>query len=94
MNVIPPFRPMALKSCSHGMVPTRTISIIYVKLIARRISSRLTNHPDKDVSPVWSPDGRWIAFSRQVSPGRALLLLISPIGGREKQLGEIRIPRS
>jgi len=65
---------------------------IYVKLIASESQVRLTNHPDKDASPVWSPDGRWIAFLRQVSPERALLLLIPPIGGREKQLGEIRGP--
>ena len=94
MNAIPPFRPMAPRSCSHGMASTRTISIIYVKLIASESQVRLTNHPDKDVSPVWSPDGRWIAFLRQVSPERALLLLIPPIGGREKQLGEIRSPSS
>ncbi len=74
--------------------PNRDNVDIYVKLIARESQVRLTNHPDKDVSPVWSPDGRWIAFLRQVSPERALLLLISPIGGREKQLGEIRNPWS
>ena len=67
---------------------------LYVKLIAGESQTRLTNHPNKDVSPVWSPDGRWIAFLRQASPERALLLLISPIGGREKQLGEIRNPWS
>jgi Tol biopolymer transport system component/predicted Ser/Thr protein kinase len=63
---------------------------IYVKLIASESQVCLTSHSNKDVSPVWSPDGRWIAFLRQVSPERALLLLIPPIGGREKQLGEIR----
>ena len=67
---------------------------LYVKLIAGESQARLTNHPDQDVSPVWSPDGRWIAFLRQTSPERALLLLIPPIGGREKQLGEIRSPSS
>ena len=65
---------------------------IYVKLIGSESQARLTTHPDRDSSPVWSPDGRWIAFLRLVSPDRALLLLIPPIGGREKLLGEIRDP--
>jgi Tol biopolymer transport system component len=30
---------------------------------ARDAMYRLTTHPGQDVSPVWSPDGRWIAFS-------------------------------
>jgi serine/threonine protein kinase len=63
---------------------------IYVKLIASESQVRLTNPPSEDFSPVWSPDGRWIAFLRRESPERVLLLLIPPIGGREKQLGEIR----
>lgn len=66
---------------------------IYVKLIGSESQARLTTHPDRDSSPVWSPDGRWIAFLRQVGPERALLLLIPPIvGSREKPLGEIRDP--
>jgi eukaryotic-like serine/threonine-protein kinase len=65
---------------------------IYIKLMRSESQVRLTKDPNKDVSPVWSPDGRWIAFLRQVTPERALLLLIPPIGGREKQLGEIRDP--
>jgi Tol biopolymer transport system component len=65
---------------------------IYVKLLASESQVRLTNHPNNEVSPVWSPDGRWIAFLRLASRERALLLLIPPIGGREKQLGEIRDP--
>ena len=67
---------------------------IYVKLIASESQVRLTTDPNEDFSPVWSPDGRWIAFLRRESPERALLLLIPPIGGREKQLGEIRSPSS
>jgi Tol biopolymer transport system component/DNA-binding winged helix-turn-helix (wHTH) protein len=35
---------------------------IWVIDIARNIRSRLTVHPGRDVSPVWSPDGARIAF--------------------------------
>ena len=67
---------------------------LYVKLIASESRVRLTTDPREDFSPVWSPDGRWIAFLRREGPDRVLLLLIPPIGGREKQLGEIRNPSS
>src|SRR5215472_9372722 len=37
---------------------------VYVKLIGPGEPVRLTTNPAMDVSPAWSPDGRWIAFSR------------------------------
>ncbi len=36
---------------------------IWIYEWARDAMYRLTTHPGQDVSPVWSPDGRWIAFS-------------------------------
>ena len=36
---------------------------IYVMDAAGNNQHRLTNHPDKDFRPVWSPDGKRIAFS-------------------------------
>lgn len=52
---------------------------IYVKVIGVDPPLRLTHHPDPDTRPVWSPDGRWIAFERS-----GKLLLISPVGGPER----------
>ena len=36
---------------------------IWIYEWARDAMYRLTSNPGQDVSPVWSPDGRWIAFS-------------------------------
>jgi len=43
---------------------------IWVVDLVRGTSSRLTAEPPIDSAPVWSPDGRWIAFrSERESPG-------------------------
>ena len=43
---------------------------IYVQMIGSGSPLRLTTDPRSDYNPVWSPDGRWIAFLR-VRPARA-----------------------
>ena len=62
---------------------------IYIKLIGSGGQSRLTNHSSVEKSPVWSPDGRWIAFQRWLEPGRIALVLKPPIGGPERILTEL-----
>ena len=41
--------------------------------------------------PAWSPDGRYIAFSRMVN-GRSNVLMVSALGGRERQIAEGQDP--
>ena len=53
---------------------------------------RLTTDPSNDYNPVWSPDGRWIAFLRSQSEGgKSELRLIPPLGGPERKVAEIRV---
>jgi Tol biopolymer transport system component len=53
---------------------------IYVKDIASGRMNRLTDDPDPEISPVWSPDGRWIAYVRMLS-GTQAQLLVTPAQG-------------
>jgi Tol biopolymer transport system component/tRNA A-37 threonylcarbamoyl transferase component Bud32 len=68
---------------------------IYVQRIGSGSPLRLTTDPLNDYNPVWSPDGRWIAFLR--SQPRAPsglrsreLRLIPSLGGPERNLADIR----
>ncbi len=60
---------------------------IYVKLIGAGTPLRLTSDPAPDISPAWSPDGRYIAFLRQSAGGNAYYLVPS-LGGPERKLTE------
>jgi len=77
---------------------------IYVQQIGAGSPLRLTTDPRNDYNPVWSPDGRWIAFFRGDSSslvslhggvvaqaGTSELRLIPPLGGPERKLAEIRL---
>ena len=61
---------------------------IYVKLLGPGKPLRLTSDPARDWSPAWSPDGRWVAFTRDSRS----LILISPIGGPERELARGEFP--
>jgi Tol biopolymer transport system component/tRNA A-37 threonylcarbamoyl transferase component Bud32 len=61
---------------------------IYVKMISAGSQLRLTADPAYDGGPVWSPDGNYIAFFRNVAPEKCAILLISPLGGRERKIAD------
>jgi eukaryotic-like serine/threonine-protein kinase len=64
---------------------------VYVQQIGVGFQRRLTTDPASDYSPVWSPDGRSIAFLRQrADPRVSELRLIAPLGGPERQVTQIR----
>jgi serine/threonine protein kinase len=66
---------------------------IYVKLIGTAGPPlRLTSNPAGSYSPSWSPDGRFIAFLRDLSPENSAVLLISALGGPERKVAEIAGP--
>jgi eukaryotic-like serine/threonine-protein kinase len=67
---------------------------IYVKLTGPGPPLRLTNDPAVDSSPAWSPNGQSIAFLRELTGGRFAVLLVPPIGGRERKLAEVPPPFS
>ena len=62
---------------------------IYVKQVGVEPPYRLTNDPAMDYSPAWSPDGRLIAFLRDLSPGKTAIMLIPQRGGSERILAKV-----
>lgn len=62
---------------------------IYVKQIGVEPPYQLTNDPAMDYSPAWSPDGRFLAFLREVSTGKTAIMLTPQRGGSERILAEI-----
>src|SRR5271165_710737 len=62
---------------------------IYVKQIGVEPPYRLTTDLAADYSPAWSPDGRLIAFFRDLSPGKTAIMLIPQRGGSERILAEV-----
>jgi serine/threonine protein kinase len=63
---------------------------IYRKMIGQGEALQLTTHPDSEHSPVWSPDGRFVAFSRQSENKTTGVYLIPALGGPERLLEEYR----
>ena len=76
--------------------PKQDNSDIYVQMIGSGSHLQLTSDPRSDYNPVWSPDGRWIAFLRG-DPARPLdrsdreVRLIPPLGGPDRKLADIRV---
>jgi DNA-binding winged helix-turn-helix (wHTH) protein len=73
--------------------PKQDNTDIYVQQIGAGSPLRLTTDAANDYNPVWSPDGRWIAFLRRdrEDTSRSELRLIAPLGGVERKLAEIRV---
>ncbi|HSE96846.1 MAG TPA: protein kinase, partial [Blastocatellia bacterium] len=65
---------------------------IYTRSVEHGTPLRLTTDPAQDISPVWSPDGRWIAFLRYLPDGKAGLFLTTPLSRAERLLTEVAAP--
>ena len=60
---------------------------IYVKIVGTEESLRLTKEASIDFNPVWSPDGRYIAFGR-ILKGETGIYIIPASGGTERRVHE------
>jgi eukaryotic-like serine/threonine-protein kinase len=68
---------------------------IYTKTIGPDDPVRLTFAPEDDRLPAWSPDGRYIAFCRALTPepkpSRYAIYVIPASGGQERKVAEGRM---
>jgi Tol biopolymer transport system component/DNA-binding winged helix-turn-helix (wHTH) protein/predicted Ser/Thr protein kinase len=62
---------------------------IYVKLVGAGTALRLTNAPQDDDFPAWSPDGLWVAFWRQLPTGSGIYV-VSALGGPTRRIAALR----
>ena len=76
--------------------PRQNNTDIYLQQIGAGSPLQLTTDPKSDYNPVWSPDGRWIAFLRG-DPATPLgrsdreVRLIPPLRGPERKLADVRV---
>jgi dipeptidyl aminopeptidase/acylaminoacyl peptidase len=58
---------------------------LYVKVVGTEESLRLTNQASLDFNPVWSPDGRYIAFCR-ILKGATGIYILPALGCAERRV--------
>jgi Tol biopolymer transport system component len=58
-------------------------SDLYVKVVGATEARRITDTPESEFSPAWSPDGRWIAYVHGKTND---LRIVSPVGGPPRTL--------
>ena len=63
---------------------------VYVKAVGADKPLRITNHPASGLGTAWSPDGRYIAVSRDAGKYSGIFL-VSPTGGPERKLASANI---
>jgi len=61
---------------------------VYVKLVDAGSPLRLTSDPAAESYPVWSPDSRYIAFSRAAHDGTSYYMIPS-LGGSERKIADV-----
>ena len=60
---------------------------VYVKITDAGTPLRLTSNPAKEMSPAWSPDGRFIAFLRGDGPDKGFYI-VPALGGTERKVSD------
>src|SRR5262249_56453453 len=75
----------------RGAAGGRNTLTICAKLQGGEGGGRLPPRPAAERNPVWSPDGRYIAFSRVSKEGGVGLFLMSSLGGPERKITDYNV---
>ncbi len=89
-ELFPSFSPEGTRVVFCWYEPGKRTPGIYVKLIGSSNPIRLTTSPYGDFAPVWSPDGRAIAFLRARGSGEAAVVVMPAMGGPDKEVATVR----
>ena len=65
---------------------------LYIKVVGAGDPIPLTSGAAEDFGPVWSPDGRLIAFLRQLNESTIGLFVVPPLGGVERKIADSAAP--
>jgi serine/threonine protein kinase len=88
-QVFPSISPDGTRVAFSWDEPGKHPSHIYVKMIGPGEPVRLTTNPTGDFAPAWSPDGQSIAFLRARDDYHAGVIVMSAMGGQERELAAI-----
>ncbi len=88
IEIQPSFSPDGTRVVYAFGGPDGKLFSTYTKLIGAGDPVQLTNDGTRDLSPAWSPDGRWIAILRDL--GREFAVLLIPAsGGHYRELTRV-----
>lgn len=89
-SLSPDGRWAAVEVTTYDMQENSGTSDIWLLATDGSSQRQLTTHPARDSSPLWSPDGKRIAFlSRREGDEQTQIYLISPEGGEARRLTKI-----
>ncbi len=85
---------VAVEVSSFVLEDNSSTSQIWILSTDGKTQKQLTSFAGKNSGPIWSPDGKWIAFTSKRTGDIAQIHVISPQGGEAKQVSKLPMAMS
>lgn len=85
----PSFSPEGTRVAFAWDEPGKRPSEIYLKLLDTSAPMKLTHDGERNFAPVWSPDGRLIAFLKAKGALQSAVTIVPALGGHEREVATI-----